>query len=151
MKRVDLTGYRTIISLGISLVLKGLALRGVIATDGSSSTNVDLATDIFLMMASGVMDFAAMYFKLKAPAPGLLTPQGKAYREAIATGVSRPKFDPAIEAAINALEKAPAPPGYGGDSQCPIRGVYCPIADAYQRGELAQKPKNLNVPDGSVK
>ena len=145
MKRTDLTGYRTIISLAISLVLKGLALRGVIAADGSSSTNVDLATDIVLMMASGVMDLAAMYFKLHAPGPGVLTPQGKAYREMVVAGTPRPKFDPAIEAAIKALEKAKEPPEYNGDSQCPIREVYS--AEASERGELEKNPA---PPNGSV-
>lgn len=152
MKRIDLSGYRTIISLVISLVLKGLALKGVIAADGGSAENVNLTTDIFMMLGSAVCDGLALYYKLHSPAPGLLTPEGKTYREMVATGAARPKFDPAIEAAIKALEKAQAPPGHDGkDAVCPIRDVYCPVADAYQRGELEKKPGTVTISDGSTK
>ncbi len=151
MKRIDLSGYRTIVSLVISLVLKGLALKGVIAADGGSAENVNLTTDIFMMLGSAVCDGLALYYKLHSPAPGLLTPQGKVYRD-VMSRADRPKSDPVIEAAIKALEKAQAPPGHDGkDAVCPIRDVYCPVADAYQRGELEKKPGTVTISDGSTK
>lgn len=140
MRKIDLTGYRTVISLVISLVLKLLVAKGLLSAEKNDTTTLNAVTDGVILVLSGIFDLSAVYFKVKSPAPGIMTPEGKAYRKMVVSGGSRPKFDPAIEAAIKALEKAKEPPGYDGTSQCPIRDVYCPIADAYQRGELVDKP-----------
>lgn len=66
-----LSGYRTIIAVAISLVLKVLAAKGVIGTTGESDAS--LITDGLLLLASGVSDLLAIWFRLRAEKPGQLS------------------------------------------------------------------------------
>lgn len=84
-----LQGYRTIISIAISLALKILVLKGVIRAEANTAENANLATDALLLLVSGVCDLAGVWFKLKSPAPGLLSPEGKAHREWVKYGKDR--------------------------------------------------------------
>lgn len=66
-----LTGYRTILAIAISLVLKILAAKGVIG--GAAESDASLITDGVLLLASGISDLLAIWFRLRADKPGQLS------------------------------------------------------------------------------
>lgn len=66
-----LAGYRTIIAIAISLLLKILSAKGVIG--GAGETDASLITDGVLLLASGVSDLLAIWFRLRAEKPGVLS------------------------------------------------------------------------------
>ena len=86
----DFTGYRTIIFLVISLVLKALVLKGVLHTGTDSQSNAEAITNVVLILASGVADLAGIWFKLKSPAPGPLSEEGKALKVARLAAAKNP-------------------------------------------------------------
>jgi hypothetical protein len=82
MSIAKLAGYRTLISIAVSFVLKILVLKGVIVANQSVLNDLSTPiTDLILLLFSGVFDLAAMYFRLKSSSPGQLTPEYKAQQE----------------------------------------------------------------------
>lgn len=67
-----LVGYRTIISILVSSVLKLLAVHGILATTATS--HAEDVVNIVMLAASFIADGSSIYFKLRAPAPGKFAP-----------------------------------------------------------------------------
>jgi hypothetical protein len=65
-----LSGYRTIISILISGILKVLALKGWINGD----TDAAALTDQILLVVSGIFDLVSIFFRMRASTPGVLAP-----------------------------------------------------------------------------
>ena len=93
MSKETIIGYRAIISLGVSMLLKVLALKGVIQASGNTAENVSLVTDAAILMISGIFDFVSIWFKLHSPVPGPLSEQGKARAMFLKYGISSRKDD----------------------------------------------------------
>lgn len=91
---MDLTGYRTIISLVVSMVLKLLVIKGTLTA--ATPEQVNLVTDALLLGLSVLADLSGVWFKLYARAPGPLSPEGKAMALAAekAEPVSPPPVNP---------------------------------------------------------
>ena len=85
----SLSGYRTIIALVISLVLKALVLKGVLSSEKVGDAQVNVITDSVLLLASVVSDLAGVWFRMKAEKPGVLSEAAKSQREFELQGVDR--------------------------------------------------------------
>lgn len=90
-----LVGYRTVISILISSILKLLATQGIITEGGIKPDDV---TDLVLLIASFVADGLSIWFKMRSPGPGKL-----ASSDAVAKELLRRAEDEAkkLEEAIN--------------------------------------------------
>jgi hypothetical protein len=67
-----LVGYRTVISVIVSSILKLLATRGILGSNAPTQTE-DIV-NIIMLLASFIADGASIWFKLRSPAPGKLAP-----------------------------------------------------------------------------
>lgn len=68
-----LVGYRTIISIFVSFILKILVFKGVFNMEaGKIDATADLATNAIMLTISGVADLCGIYFRMKATKSGAL-------------------------------------------------------------------------------
>ena len=83
----NLTSSRTIISISVSAALKILVAKRVLGAD--SLEQVEDITTFILMFSSVVADGLGIFFRLKATAPGALTPQYEAHEAWLKNGEDR--------------------------------------------------------------
>lgn len=82
-----LASSRTVISIAVSMVLKILVAKRVLGAD--SLSQVDDVTNLVLAAFSLVADGCGVFFRLKATAPGYLTPQYAAHKAWLESGKDR--------------------------------------------------------------
>lgn len=86
-------GYRTLIFIAVSTMLKILVARNLISSTEIDASTTNQITDAVLLVMSGVSDLMAMYFRVKAEKPGQLSEAAKAQKAWEATGIERRQPD----------------------------------------------------------
>jgi hypothetical protein len=93
-----IVGYRTIISIVISTILKILASRGIL--DQTATSYAGDLTDLILLILSFIADALSIWFKLRSTGPGQLAPA----KEVTAALVKKAEDD--SQKLVDAINKA---------------------------------------------